>query len=78
MRSRSGHERHGLHALVYRGVSVCRGLIVGSTTRKAQQLKQMYDTPAINVAMTFMEVFPTGLVVTALSAGVLRKKVREP
>jgi hypothetical protein len=27
------------------------------------------------VAMTFMEVFPIGLVVTAVSAGILRKKV---
>jgi hypothetical protein len=29
------------------------------------------------VAMTFMEVFPIGLVITAFSAGVLRKKARE-
>src|SRR5271157_4720653 len=32
--------------------------------QKAKQFKQMYDKPAINVAMTFMEVFPIGLVVT--------------
>jgi len=33
----------------------------------------MYDNPAINVALTFTEVFPIGLVVTLLSAGILRK-----
>jgi hypothetical protein len=38
----------------------------------------MYSNPAINVALTFMEVFPIGLGVTLLSAGILRKKVREP
>jgi hypothetical protein len=38
----------------------------------------MYDNPAINVAWTFMEVFPIGLVVTLASAGILRKKVRDP
>ena len=31
----------------------------------------------INVALTFTEVFPIGLVVTLLSAGILRKKVRD-
>lgn len=45
------------------------------TERKAQQFKQMYDKPAINVALTFMEVFPIGLAVTLVSAGILRKKV---
>ena len=44
----------------------------------AKQFKQMYDNPAINVALTFTEVFPLGLVVTLLSAGILRKKVRDP
>jgi hypothetical protein len=31
---------------------------------------------AINMALTFMEVFPIGLAVTLLSAGILRKKAR--
>jgi len=34
----------------------------------------MYGNPAINVALTFMEVFPIGLAVTLLSAGILRKQ----
>jgi uncharacterized protein DUF4199 len=46
--------------------------------RQAKQFKQMYDNPAINVAIAFTEVFPIGLVVTAVSAGILRKKVRDP
>ena len=51
---------------------------IDETVRKAEQLKQMYKNPAINVALTFMEVFPIGLAVTLLSAGILRKKVRDP
>ncbi len=47
------------------------------TERKAREFKQMYDNPAINVAWTFAEVFPIGLVVTLASAGMLRKKTRE-
>ena len=48
------------------------------TERKAAQFKQMYDNPVNNVALTFMEVFPIGLVVTLASAGILRKKARTP
>ena len=51
---------------------------VDETARQAQQFKKMYANPAINVALTFMEVFPIGLVVTAVSAGILRKKVVVP
>jgi hypothetical protein len=48
------------------------------TERKAEQFKKMYDNPAFNVVMTFMEVFPIGLVVTAVSAGISRKRERDP
>jgi len=34
----------------------------------------MYKNPLFNVAMTFIEPFPVGLVITLLSAAVLRKK----
>jgi hypothetical protein len=44
--------------------------------RRAKAFKEMYDNLAINIAMTFMEVFPIGLVVTLISAGLLRKKPR--
>jgi Protein of unknown function (DUF4199) len=44
------------------------------TQQKATQFKQMYNNPAINMALTFMEVFPIGLGVTLISAGILRKK----
>ena len=48
------------------------------TERQAKQFKQMYDNPALNVALTFSEVFPVGLGVTLLSAGILRKKASDP
>ncbi|TAK10548.1 MAG: DUF4199 domain-containing protein [Acidobacteria bacterium] len=37
-------------------------------------LKTMYGNPLINVAMTFAEPFPIGLLVTLISAAVLRRK----
>jgi hypothetical protein len=47
---------------------------IDKAVKDAQDFKQMYDKPVINIAFTFMEVFPIGLVVTLASAGILRKK----
>jgi hypothetical protein len=46
---------------------------------KRQQLKkykEMYDNPFLNAAVTFIEPFPIGLLITLISAAVLRKKPR--
>ena len=48
------------------------------TQQQAKHFQQMYDNPAIHVALTFTEVFPIGLMITPLSAGILRKKVGNP
>lgn len=46
--------------------------------RKAKEFKEAYANPVTNVAFTFMEVFPVGLVITLASAGILRKRARAP
>jgi hypothetical protein len=43
--------------------------------QEAQHFREIYKNPAVNVAMTFMEVFPIGLGVTLLSAAILRKRI---
>src|SRR5215470_5376330 len=53
------------------------GATAAALQQKAQELdklKVMYKNPLFNVAMTFIEPFPVGLVITLLSAAVLRKK----
>ena|SRR5437899_2873391 len=47
---------------------------IDKKTREAQRFKEMFKNPAINVALTFAEVFPIGLGITLLSAAVLRRK----
>jgi hypothetical protein len=37
-------------------------------------LKAMYANPLINVAVTFLEPLPMGLLVTLISAGILRRR----
>jgi hypothetical protein len=71
-------EKYTAHMVERAKASGANQQKVEETERKAKQFKQMYDNPAINVAMTFAEVFPIGLVVTLVSAGILRKKVRAP
>ena len=71
-------EKYAAHMVDRAKASGASQQKLNETERRAKQFKQMYDNPAINVAMTFMEVFPMGLIVTAVSAGILRKKVRDP
>ncbi len=35
--------------------------------------KEMYKNPFIRAAMTFMEIFPVGLIIALISAAILRK-----
>ena len=71
-------EKYAAHMVEHAKATGASQLKIEETERQAKQFKQMYDNPAINVAMTFAEVFPIGLAITLLSAGILRKKAREP
>ena len=45
--------------------------------QEMQQFKQLYNNnPLVNFAMTFIEPFPVGLIITLISAAILRKKRR--
>ena len=71
-------EKYAAHMVERAKASGASPQKMDETERKAKQFTQMYHNPAINVAMTFMEVFPIGLMVTLVSAGILRKKARDP
>ena len=38
---------------------------------------EMYENPLIRAGITFLEIFPIGLIVAALSALILKKKITE-
>lgn len=53
------------------------GATAAAIQAKAEELKEFktaYANPFYNVAMTFIEPFPVGLLITLISAAVLRKK----
>jgi hypothetical protein len=47
---------------------------IAEKQKQMDQMKTMYRNPLINAAMTFMEPFPVGLLVTLISAAVLRRR----
>ena len=42
--------------------------------QEAQRVREIEDNPLTNAAMTFIEPFPVGLVITLISAAILRRK----
>lgn len=47
---------------------------IAKTEREMADFQRLYRNPLFNVAITFLEVFPVGLVVTLVSAAILRRK----
>ena len=43
-----------------------------------QRSQELYQNPFINMAYTFMEPLPVGLIITLISAAVLRKRGQQP
>jgi hypothetical protein len=43
-------------------------------TQDMARFKVLYANPLFNIGMTFMEIFPVGLIVTLISAAILRRK----
>jgi hypothetical protein len=51
---------------------------IAVVAKQADDFKRMYANPVINVGMTFMEIFPVGLLVTLVTAAALRRKEARP
>ena len=51
---------------------------IAAKKQEMEKFKTLYKNPLFNVAMTFIEPFPVGLIVTLLSAAILRKRTPTP
>lgn len=47
---------------------------IAAKQKELEQFKVMYRNPVYNVGMTFIEPFPVGLIMTLVSAGILRRR----
>lgn len=67
-------DKHGAHVLQKMQASGATAAAIQQKSAEIDKLKVMYKNPLINGMMTFIEPFPVGLIITLLSAAVLRKK----
>lgn len=69
-------DNYGSDAIERLKASGASPAAVQAQVQKLQKLKQMYENPLFNAAITFLEPFPVGLVISLLSAAILRKKAQ--
>lgn len=71
-------DKYGAEMIQKMQVSGATAAAIQQKTAEVEKLKVMYKNPLFNMAMTFIEPFPVGLVITLLTAAVLRKKAPLP
>jgi len=69
-------DKYGAHVVDKLRASGATAAQIQAKVVEMQKFKAMYENPLINAAMTFIEPFPVGLVITLISAGVLRKRTQ--
>lgn len=47
---------------------------IAAKAKEMADFAKLYENPLVNIGVTFLEVFPVGLVMTLLAAAILRKK----
>jgi|SRR5262245_38105400 len=67
-------DKYAAYAVEHARASGASAQAIDETTRQMEAFKVMYNKPLMNAAVTFLEPFPIGLLVTVVSAAVLRKK----
>jgi len=70
-------DQYTAHVLLkMRSTGASEAAILEQAAKLAEMAKH-YGNPLYNSAITFMEIFPVGLIVTLISAAILRKKPRQ-
>ena len=67
-------DRYAAHAISDMRAKGATDAAIAAKKVEMEKMKTMLDNPLLNAAMTFIEPFPVGLVVTLVSAAVLRRR----
>jgi hypothetical protein len=67
-------DKYGAYMVQKLQASGASSAAIQAQLQEIRKYKEMYDNPFLNAAMTFIEPFPVGLVITLISAALLRKK----
>ena len=69
-------EKYAAYAIEHARASGASQQEIDTTTREMAQFKAIYDNPLTNAAVTFLEPVPIGVVVSVISAAVLRRRTQ--
>lgn len=67
-------DKYGAQVIQKMQAAGATAAAIQQKSAEIDKLKVMYKNPLFNMAMTFIEPFPVGLVITLLTAAILRKK----
>ena len=67
-------EKYGAHMIAKMREKGATEAAIAAKSKEMAEFKVMYANPLINAALTLMEPLPVGLVLTLISAAILRKK----
>ena len=67
-------DKYAAHMIERAKASGASQQTIDKRIEEAQQFSRVYRNPAVNVAYTFIEIFPTGLAATLIAAAILRRK----
>jgi hypothetical protein len=69
-------DKYAAHAIEKARTGGATASEIAALTRDMDAFRQDYRNPLINIAYTFLEPLPVGLVMTLVSAGILRRRRR--
>lgn len=67
-------DKYSAYAMEKARASGATPAALQTQVEQMKKYKELYDNPLSNAAVTFIEPFPIGLIITLISAAVLRKK----
>lgn len=67
-------EKYAAHVIKKMQTDGATAAAVATKQQELIKFGKLYKNPLINAGMTFMEVFPVGLIVTLVSAAILRRR----
>ena len=67
-------EKYGAYMVEKARAAGANQQTIEATVQEMKDMKAMLDNPLINAALSFIEPFPVGVIITTISAAILRKK----
>jgi len=67
-------DKYAAHEITKARASGATPEKIQATIQEMEQVKQLGSKPFLHAAFTFLEPFPVGLIITVISAAILRKK----